>query len=100
VVKSWGCTPGPFIPYPLMLVRILGAPEVGRNHTGWGVSPSRPPPPKFLKTPTRATPDCSSQAPAERMSPPLIRTYVVPLDNIWSGSGYRNICPTAVFGID
>jgi len=49
-----------------MLVRILGAPEVGRNHTGWGVSPSTPP-----RAPTRATPECSLQAPAERMSPPL-----------------------------
>jgi hypothetical protein len=71
VVKSWGCTVGPFIPYPLMLVRILGAPEVGRNHTGWGVSPSKPPPTKFLRAPSGATPDCSSQVPAERMSPPL-----------------------------
>jgi hypothetical protein len=43
VVKSWGCTPGPFIPYPLMLVRILGAPEAqkgrrrcSRNRHCWG----------------------------------------------------------------
>jgi hypothetical protein len=23
----------------------------------------------------------------------------VPLDNIWSGSGYRNICPTAISSV-
>ena len=28
-----------------------------------------------------------------------IRTYVVPLDNIWSGSAFRNICPTGLFGV-
>ena len=32
-------------------------------------------------------------------SAPSIRTYVVPVDNIWSGSGYRNICPAAVFSV-
>src|SRR5579864_578543 len=30
---------------------------------------------------------------------PEIRTYVVPLDNIWSGSAFRNICPTGLFGV-
>ncbi len=29
--------------------------------------------------------------------PPSIRTYVVPLDSIWSGSAFRNLCPTAFF---
>ena len=30
---------------------------------------------------------------------PKIRTYVVPRDNIWSGSAFRNIDPTAFFGV-
>jgi transposase len=30
---------------------------------------------------------------------PVIRTYVVPQDNIWSGSAFRNICPTAIFNV-
>ena len=31
--------------------------------------------------------------------PQGIQTYVVPLDNIWSGSAFRNLCPTAIFSM-
>ena len=33
-------------------------------------------------------------------SAPEIRTYVVPLDNVWSGSAFRNIGPTAVRSVE
>ena len=49
VMKSWGCTENWLIPFPLRKGRGFGAPEVGRNHKAWGVSPRKLPDSKFLK---------------------------------------------------